>query len=701
MATTVGGLFAVPGTGFLSPPVNRFSSASTQRQAAVVAVNAVRKPYSLPESATTAAVVKEDRIINEKAVIEGVAKEDEEVKKRSWRDYFELAKLVVTSNGGGGGGGGDGPPRWFSPLETGTGSRISNAPLLLYLPGLDGLGFGLVLHHQKLGKIFDVWCLHIPVKDRTPFQELVLLVEETVRSENHCAPEKPIYLVGESVGGCLALAVAARNPDIDLALILANPATSFGKSPLQSLLPLLEVFPGELLDLVPFTLGKGLEQQATLNQFSHGLGELSAYFSVLADILPRDTLLWKLQMMKSACLFVNSRLHAVKAQILILASGKDPLLPSLEEAERILGALPKQEIRMLKNTGKMPKCEIRKFRDSGHFLFLEDGFDFVSTIKATSFYRRGKFHDYISDYFLPTDAELNKISESIRWLQIATGPVMLSTLQNGEIVRGLAGIPREGPVVFVGYHMLLGLEMYPLVLNIMLERNILLRGLAHPMLFAKLQEDELDLSMFDVHRTMGAVPVSASNFYKLLSSGSHILLYPGGMREALHKKGEEYQLFWPERSEFVRMAATFGAKIVPFGVVGEDDICELLLDHEDLMKIPYLRETIEKRTSQIQLRTDLEGEVANQIAYFPGVLPKPPGRFYFLFGKPIETTEMKQELRDREKAQELYLHVKSEVGRCISYLKEKREKDPYRSLAARTLYQTVHGSMADIPTFEL
>jgi len=40
-------------------------------------------------------------------------------------------------------------------------------------------------------------------------------------------------------------------------------------------------------------------------------------------------------------------------------------------------------------------------------------------------------------------------------------------------------------------------------------------------------------------------------------------------------QGEEYQLIWPERSEFVRMAARFGAKIIPFGVVGEDDICEV------------------------------------------------------------------------------------------------------------------------------
>lgn len=52
---------------------------------------------------------------------------------------------------------------------------------------------------------------------------LVKLVERTVRSENYHSPNRPIYLVGESLGACLALAVAARNPDIDIALVLVNP----------------------------------------------------------------------------------------------------------------------------------------------------------------------------------------------------------------------------------------------------------------------------------------------------------------------------------------------------------------------------------------------------------------------------------------------------------------------------------------------
>ena len=53
--------------------------------------------------------------------------------------------------------------------------------------------------------------------------ELVNLVERTVKSENCRTPKRPIYLVAESLGGCLALAVAARNPDIDLILVMANP----------------------------------------------------------------------------------------------------------------------------------------------------------------------------------------------------------------------------------------------------------------------------------------------------------------------------------------------------------------------------------------------------------------------------------------------------------------------------------------------
>lgn len=55
------------------------------------------------------------------------------------------------------------------------------------------------------------------------FSDLVTLVEDVVRKEHTTSPNKTIYLLGNSFGGCLALAVAARNPHINLILVLVNP----------------------------------------------------------------------------------------------------------------------------------------------------------------------------------------------------------------------------------------------------------------------------------------------------------------------------------------------------------------------------------------------------------------------------------------------------------------------------------------------
>lgn len=122
-----------------------------------------------------------------------------------------------------------------------------------------------------------------------------------------------------------------------------------------------------------------------------------------------------------------------------------------------------------------------------------------------------------------------------RWFNLATGPVMLSTLQDGKIVRGLTGVPSEGPVLLVGYHMLMGFELSPLIEAFLREKNVLVRGIAHPIIFSKKLETSLPFRM-DTMRVFGALPVSAGNFYRLFSSKSFVLLYPGGVREALHRK---------------------------------------------------------------------------------------------------------------------------------------------------------------------
>ncbi|KAL6501656.1 hypothetical protein OROGR_026789 [Orobanche gracilis] len=308
------------------------------------------------------------------------------------KHYLDYARDMIKPDGG--------PTRWFTPISCGP--HLRDSPVLLFLPGMDGIGLGLILHHKSLGKVFDVRCMHIPVQDRTPFEELVEWVEQTVRAEHSASPYKPIYLVGDSFGGCLALAIAARNPKIDLVVILANPATSFGRSQLHPFFPFLEALPDELYLVVPYLLSIVMgdpTKMATVNidtattpttyieHLSANLAALLPRLSGLADIIPRETLIWKLKLLRAAAAaFANSRLHAVKAEVLVLASGKDNMLPSRDEAWRLLRS-------------SLQNCKVRYFKDNGHTILLEDGINLLTIIKGTCTYRRhSRKHDSVMDF---------------------------------------------------------------------------------------------------------------------------------------------------------------------------------------------------------------------------------------------------------------------------------------------------------------
>ncbi|CAN1126697.1 Phytyl ester synthase 1, chloroplastic [Linum perenne] len=58
-------------------------------------------------------------------------------------------------------------------------------------------------------------------------------------------------------------------------------------------------------------------------------GGLEVDVLALAEILPKETLLWKLRLLESASSYANARLHAVKAQVLILS--RSSLSPNLLE----------------------------------------------------------------------------------------------------------------------------------------------------------------------------------------------------------------------------------------------------------------------------------------------------------------------------------------------------------------------------------
>ncbi|XP_073008403.1 phytyl ester synthase 1, chloroplastic-like isoform X2 [Typha latifolia] len=510
-----------------------------------------------------------------------------------------------------------GPPRWLCPLDAGP--PIEDAPVMFFLPDVSGVGLGLLMHHKALGRIFELRCMHIPIHDRTPFEGLVHLLEDALRLEHSISPNKPIYLMGHSFGGCLALAVAAHNPQIDLVLILSNPATSIDKSELQPLFPVLRYWSNN-------------EQSITL------LFLLS--FNINTEV--------------------------------------------------------KMALRSIKDGATFLQAVDRLSRNLSSTLRNQEGDVHLSTIiKSANMYRHSRKYDRISDYLPPTMTEFEILVKATRRFYEVTGPVMLSTMKDGKIVRGLSGIPNDGPVLLVGNHMYLGLDLVPLVREFLREKRIALRGIAHPFLFPDMIESSSKgKGIFDSINVYGGVPVSMRLFYRLLSEQEFVLLYPGGYREALHHKGEEYKLFWPSQPEFIRMAAQFSATIVPFGTVGEDDLIELLLSFDDVLTLPFGKDMTRFYSENLKIRDDYPS------VCFPGVLPKIPGRFYYLFGKPIVTSGNDGILQDRNKVNDLYWHVKSEVERMICYLLKKRKEDYYRSIFTRSLYKAAWGSDHEVPTFE-
>lgn len=130
-----------------------------------------------------------------------------------------------------------------------------------------------------------------------------------------------------------------------------------------------------------------------------------------------------------------------------------------------------------------------------------------------------------------------------RFLRNAVSSVFLSTMEDGRIVKGLAGVPDEGPVLLVGYHMLMGLELGPMSEAFIKEKNILFRGMAHPILYSENDADK-EFGYADWIKVFGAYPVTATNLFRLLSSKSHVLLYPGGAREALHYRVSHLHFFF-------------------------------------------------------------------------------------------------------------------------------------------------------------
>ena len=195
----------------------------------------------------------------------------------------------------------------------------------------------------------------------------------------------------------------------------------------------------------------------------------------------------------------------------------------------------------------------------------------------------------------------------------------------------------------------------------------------------------------------GAVKVTPKNFYRLLSTGQAGLLFPGGVREVFHGKGEEYELFWPEKVDFIRMAAKFNTTIVPISAVGAADSANILLDPEELLNLSFGLGDRLRNSSETTISARFDQSNSDERFVPPLVVPSVPARHYFVFGRPFDTSTI--DPKDKEACADMYGKVKGELRRGLDDVLVAREHDPFKDFAKRLAVERITGNQA--PTFDI
>eukprot|EP00667_Euglena_gracilis_P003957 EG_transcript_3970 len=585
-------------------------------------------------------------------------------------------------------------------------------PSLFFLPGIDGSGEAARRQFVTLAAHFNLWCLLVPLEDRTSFAGLVDyvvgFVTERTAAQDALGPPRPVYVVGTSFGGMLGIAVVARCKRINR-LVLINPATSFARTVWPKARPLLIQAPEHVINLTnlmanalsenPLSVALAEAQETTnpmhrLLRFTHRLvsGDSGTQGGLSRRLPPPGTVRHKLALLVDGSLVVDDTLlQRVESRTLLFGSDLDLLLPSADEVQRLARLLPLARAIVL--------------RGRSHTILREAGVDLFAMLNSEGFYTRDLVLSgppgapLTVELPTPREAEL-AAGIGLAAMRAAASPVFLSVDAAGGVHRGLGAVDWDRrPILLVGNHQTLAPDLALLLDGLLRERRVLARGLAHPLATGYRPPPREagaapEPRVFNgIVRNFGAVTVTGRNLYDLMAHGEVALLFPGGIRESNKHKGEAYQLFWPEGPEFVRTAARFGATIVPLSAVGVDDGLEVVLDGPELLRLPLLGDFLRWQLAGLP-KVGLRGE---ESALPPLALPRVTEgrRLYFLFGQPIHTSPD----MDRAKAAEVYQEVQEAVAGGIEWLLRKREEDPYQFIGPRALQEIGAGQQA--PTFQL
>lgn len=220
-------------------------------------------------------------------------------------------------------------------------------PSLLYLPGLDGTGKLFYRQHPALANHFNLLALRLAPAPLPPtWTAIAVALHQLIQQgETKGQLTVPLYLCGESFGGCLALVYACQYPQTIAKLILVNPATCFHRRPwLQWGIPFHHWLPSELQNLTTLT---GLPFLAAVERLAP---QDRRQLLLAMRSLPPAIVAERLALLQN---FSQTDIDPGQIEIpsLILASRRDALLPSVEEAQKLKSRMPQAHIEILPHSG--------------------------------------------------------------------------------------------------------------------------------------------------------------------------------------------------------------------------------------------------------------------------------------------------------------------------------------------------------------
>ncbi len=218
-------------------------------------------------------------------------------------------------------------------------------PLFIFLPGMDGTGQLLRTQTAGLEAAFDVRCLAISVDDLTDWDHLTENLLELIKAEIARSSQRPVYLCGESFGGCLAIKAALHSPHLFNRIVLVNPASSFHTRPWIG-------WGAQLARWLPepfFRLSSEALMPVLGNTDRISASDRKAFWETV-QLIPQKTTLWRLALLNEFNVS-EAQLRLITQPTLLLGSAADRLLPSLEEVRRLARLFANAHTVVLPNSG--------------------------------------------------------------------------------------------------------------------------------------------------------------------------------------------------------------------------------------------------------------------------------------------------------------------------------------------------------------